>query len=108
MREKLIERLEYLRGAIVEVNTEVFNASKDLLVAKSVLQDKEDSPLTGGLIDGKNAEIRAAQIRELTSDERANVYVAESTLDGSRTTLSNLNTDLRINLALVELVKGVA
>ena len=108
MRDQLIADLLILKQSIVAANNQVYLAARDLMAAKDELRLEENRLISGGYIDGKNAEIRAAQTHQQTVIERQNVAEAEDCLDASKTALSNLNTELRINLALVELVKGVA
>jgi hypothetical protein len=112
MREQLIAELTALKAEIVDANATVFVTIQGLQSAKKALQDCEDRLIMGrvpGLaIDGKNAEIRAAQLREYTTTERQEVAFAEDSLETAKTTLRNRQYELQINLALVELVKGVA
>lgn len=108
MREQLIADLMALKQSIVAANSEVYMAARELTSAKDELRIQENSLIRGGIIDGKNAEIRAAQMYEHTVIERQNVAEAEDYLEDQKVTLGNLQTELRINLALVELVKGVA
>lgn len=110
MREQLIAELTALKAEIVDANATVFVTIQGLQSAKKALQDCEDRLIMGrvpGLaIDGKNAEIRAAQLREYTTTERQEVAFAEDSLETAKTTLRNRQYELQINLALVELVKG--
>lgn len=108
MRNKIIDSLETLRSAVIDANAIAYVASTNLLVAKKLLQDQEDSLLMANLIDGKNAEIRAAQMRDLSANERETVLLAEREFEGAKVTLANRQTELRIDIALVELIKGVA
>lgn len=108
MREQLIAELTALKQSIVDANIEVFTAAHELMVAKDALRVKEDSLTLSGVIDGKNAEIRAVQLRQQTVIERQDVAEAEDYLESAKMGLNNRRTELQINLALVELVKGVA
>lgn len=112
MRELLIADLTVLKISIQVAEAEVFTAFKDVQDVKRLLQIREDEILMdraeGVKIDGKNAEIRAAQIREATAYERLSVQEEEKVFEERKLELANLKTELRINLALVELVKGVA
>lgn len=112
MRELLISDLSLLKISIQVAETEVFTAYKDVQDVKCKLQLKEDAILMdrveGIKIDGKNAEIRAAQVREATAYERLAVQDEEKVFEERKLELANLKTELRINLALVELVKEVA
>ena len=111
-RNELIERLEALRGEVIDAEQAVFVAYNDVQDVKRELQAREDELLLdraeGIKIDGKNAEIRAAQIRMATDYERIAVREEEYVLEAKKLALDGLRMELRINLALVELVKGVA
>jgi len=108
MRDQLIAELTALKQSIVAANDEVFSASHELMVKKDALRAREDYLTLNGIIDGKNAEIRAAQLRQETIIERQDVAEAEDYLESAKATLSNRMAELRINLGLVELLKGVA
>ena len=112
MREVLIADLSALKISIQVAETKLFVAYKDVQDVKRQPQIKEDAILMdrdeGIKIDGKNAEIRAAQIREATAYERLAVLDEEKVFEERKLELANLKNELRINLALVELVKGVA
>lgn len=108
MREQLIAELTALKQSIVIANEEVYTSSRQLMVVKDDLRVKEDSLILGGVIDGKNAEIRAAQMSQHTIIERQEVADIEDYLENAKKNLNNLRVELQISLALVELVKGVA
>lgn len=108
MKQQLIDELTALKQSITKANTEVYMAARELTTAKDELRVEENLLIQGGTIDGKNAEIRAAQMYQHTVIKRQNVAEAEDFLEASKTTFNNLHTELRINLALVELVKGVS
>ncbi len=112
MREELIAELTALKKLIEDAGNAAGRAAISLMSAKKALQDKEDALLMGKVedvvIDGKNAETRAAQMREHTAVEREKVMHAEAVLEGARTTLANRRAELQINLALTELIKEVA
>jgi len=108
MHKNLIDDLKDLKISIPAANEQVYMSARDLVAAKDELRIEEGRLIASGVIDGKNAEIRAAQMYGCTVVERQNVAEAEDFLEHSKLTLSNLQTELRINLALVELVKGVA
>lgn len=107
MREQLISDLTTLKLAISTANRDVYLAARELVTVKDDLRLRENELISTGYIDGKNAEIRAAQMYQQTVIERQNVAEAEDYLESAKVTLSSLNTELRINLALVELIKGV-
>jgi hypothetical protein len=108
MREQLIADLKSLKVSIPTANTEVYRGAREVITAKDELAIEEGALIKNGSIDGKNAEIRAAQMREFTVMERQNVTEAEDYFEAQKVGLRNLQTELQINLALVELVKGDA
>ena len=107
MRENLIADLKDLKISIPTANEQVYMAAHELMAAKDELRIQEGKLIADKIIDGKNAEIRAAQMYGCTVVERQNVAEAEDFLESAKVTLSNLQTELRINISLVELVKGV-
>jgi|GEM_PF-5004515 hypothetical protein len=112
MREELIKRLEALKGEVIDAEQAVFIAYNDVQVVKRRLQAREDEIILGKAegveINGENAEIRAAQVREAIAQYLLAVQDEERVLEAKKLALDGLKTELRINLALVELVKGVA
>ena len=111
MREKLISELSVLKIKIQDAENAVFVASSHLRKIERSLVDVEDLIIMGKLdgvsIDGIDDEIRAVQMRDATTIYRMDVNTAEGFLEANKLELANLKTELRINLALVELVKGV-
>lgn len=108
MRDELIADLKALKTELTEAYAEVYLAAHNVLEAKDGLQVREDTLIQTGAIDGKNAEIRAAQMRGLTIIERQELADAEDYLKNAELNLKKLQVRLQINLALVELIKGAA
>jgi hypothetical protein len=65
-----IERLLVLPGAAAVAELELLALEAEKQAAAAALQDREDELILTGQIDGKNAEVRAAQMRAVTITER--------------------------------------
>ncbi len=107
-KEKVIDRLFELPGEIELAEENVISADRALRSVKELLQEAEDKLLTSNVIDGKNAEIRSAQLRSFTAQERELVTAAEYTLIRSKNQLSKLYNELRALQSIADLLKGAA
>ncbi|MNW37025.1 hypothetical protein D3C74_140560 [compost metagenome] len=107
-KQVIISRLLELPREIASAEDAVLSANNQLVQAKEVLQQKEDDVLLGNLIDGKNAEIRAAQMRQHTELERENLSESELKLKNAAVRLSKLKDELRALQAAASLLQGVA
>ncbi|WP_410771011.1 hypothetical protein [Fontibacillus sp. BL9] len=105
---EIANRLLQLPGEISVAEDVVLEANNQLVKAKEVLQQKEDDVLLGNLIDGKNAEIRAAQMRQHTELEREDLSEAELKLKNAAVRLGKLKDELRALQAAASLLQGVA
>src|SRR5438128_567263 len=63
----VIERLRVLPGALAVAELELHVAENARLQAARFLQAEEDALLLDGAIDGKNAEVRSANLRQRTA-----------------------------------------
>lgn len=86
-------------GKLLELPTQITRAEADLLArdwsrqeALAALQAREDALLIEG-VDGKNAEARAAQLRQHTEAERQRALLAERAHAEARVQLSALTTE---------------
>ncbi|MFC4305756.1 hypothetical protein [Cohnella boryungensis] len=107
-KQSIINRLLTLPTEISEAEEVVLQANGRLVVAKESLQAKEDSLLLGNVIDGKNAEIRAAQIRQYTEHEREALSDAELNLKNAVARLGKVRDEFRALRAVAELMKEAA
>ncbi|MFB0841835.1 hypothetical protein [Paenibacillus oleatilyticus] len=107
-RQSIISKLLALPAKIAAEEDNVLQAHANLIEAKGILQQKEDSLLLGNIIDGKNAEIRAAQMREYTEDERKHLIEAELSLKNAVARLERYRDEFRALRSVAELLKGVA
>lgn len=107
-KQDMANRLLELPGEIAEAEDEVLSANVQLVQAKEALQQKEDGLLLGNVIDGKNAEIRAAQMRAHTENERDILSDAELNLKNAVTRLNKLKDEFRALQTVAGLLQGVA
>ncbi len=107
-KQQIMDRLLALPGEIATAEALVLEANLHVLGAKGTLQAKEDMLLLTNAIDGKNAEVRAAQMREKTFHERGDVEDAELNLKNATTRLGRLRDEFKALRAIVDLLKGAA
>lgn len=107
-KQEIASRLLELPKEIAFAEDAVLVANYQLVQAKEALQRKEDELLLGNEIDGKNAEIRAAQMRQRTELEREDLSEAELTLKNAAVRLGKLKDELRALQAAAGLLQGVA
>jgi len=69
-KQDLIVALADLPGAINFAEVTILEAQANVTKAKEALSTKEADLYSENKIDGKNAEIRAAQLRQLTTQDR--------------------------------------
>jgi len=98
-------RLEASLTALLTAEQAVLETTLELVDARQQLQEAEDRALLADppLIDGKNAEIRAAQLRDVAPDRLGKVQFLEdkhlrvkTTLEGARATLSTYKALARL------------
>ncbi|GAA0390195.1 hypothetical protein [Paenibacillus motobuensis] len=107
-KQEIVNRLLELPGQIASVEYTVLEADRQVVLAKEFLQQKEDDLLLGNVIDGKNAEIRAAQMRQHTEYERQNLDNAELHLKNNVTRLVRLRDEFKALQAVASLLQGGA
>ncbi|UUZ80673.1 hypothetical protein LJK88_38445 [Paenibacillus sp. P26] len=107
-KQSIINRLLASPAEIAAAEEATLQANMKLVTAKEMLQQKEDSLLLGNAIDGKNAEIRAAQLRQYTEHERESLADAELNLKNAVARLGRARDEFRALQAIVELIKGAA
>lgn len=105
-KQLIIERLLALPTEIAKAEESVIASSKAVQDAKNALQIHEDGLLTTGAIDGKNAEIRTAQLRSFTFNQREAVTQAEYNLVHVKNHLALLYNEFKALQSVVELLRG--
>jgi hypothetical protein len=106
-REQIIARLLKLPGAIYDAEMAIYDALMVVCEAKEFLATKEANLYTEGKIDGKNAEIRGGQLRQLTIIERNHVATAENSLNQARNTFNHLHNEFKMLQTVAYLIEGV-
>lgn len=107
-KKMIIDRLFELPGEIAAQEEAVITMQIDLNAAEAVLLQKQDELYVSGSIDGKNAEIRSAQIRQLTQVEQNQVNYCRNQLVVAKNGLSLLYNEFKALQAIAELLKGAA
>jgi len=107
-KQSIINRLLALPAEIADAEEAVLLANGRLVAVKESLQAKEDSLLLGNVIDGKNAETRAAQVRQYTQHERETMSDAELNLKNAAARLGKVRDEFRALRAVAELLKEAA
>lgn len=105
-KQEIVKRLLSLPTEIAVAEESVLQANMKLVLAKEMLQRKEDDLLLGNMIDGKNAEIRAAQMRQNTVHEREILADSEINLRNEAVRLGKCRDELRALQAVTSLLKG--
>lgn len=107
-KQDMAKRILELPKEIAAAEDAVIEANRQVILAKEILQQKEDDLILGNMIDGKNAEIRAAQMRQHTEHERHNLASAELHLKNDTSRLGRLRDEFRALQAVANLLQGVA
>ncbi len=116
-KNDIIFRLQVLPEEIELREEQLITSRADLIVAKDNLQHKEDGLWLGVLvdnngstivIDGKNAEIRSAQMRQHTYKEQKAVSDLELQIMRNTHQVTKLYNELKSLQSIVDLLKGAA
>jgi hypothetical protein len=107
-KKQVAKRMMELVDELSNAEAKVIGAGFALDVAKAALADIEaelliceDSP-----INGKNAEIRAAQMRQETTAERQAIQAAEAALLKEKTSLNKLQNEFKALRAIVAILSN--
>ena len=103
---ELIDKLASLPELIEAQEKTIIVIYGQVQECKRVLTEAEDDLLLSGAIDGKNAEIRAAQMRVKTPKEQESIRVSEKALSVERVKLNRLNNELAVCQAIAGMLKG--
>lgn len=107
MKNACIDVLQLLPGKIKDAENVLVEASFELQEAKEVLADKEAELLLTGKIDGKNAEIRSAQMRGLTGVEHDSVVLCENKVSRAKAKLNAAVNEFKAWRSIAGLLKEV-
>lgn len=119
-RDELMQALLAAPGVIMAAEKELLVANDALRIAEAALEDAKVNYLNGKaladdgnwvtpaepLINGKNAEQRDAQLKELTRRERHAVQVATADLERQRVTLNLARNQFDAYRSLAALLTG--
>ena len=105
-RDQVIERLNTLPGLIYEHEKALLAAVETQHELEANLKAKEAELMLSGEIDGKNAEVRAAQMAEKTFSERVGVKEAEKTVANMRANLNAAHNEFNALRAIATLLAG--
>lgn len=104
-KQALIDKLAALPELIEAQEQVVIAAYGQVQESKSILSEAEDVLQLSGVIDGKNAEIRQAQLRAKTAGEREGLQKAESNLSREKAKLNLLTNELAVCRAIAGMLK---
>ncbi len=104
MKNDVIKRLRELPGEIQAQENALLEAVQHQEAYAESLSNTEAGLLLSGAIDGKNAEIRAAQMKDKTAEERAKVREAENLVANARIGLNALLNELKSLQAIARLL----
>lgn len=107
MKNLCLKMLQTLPRAIGEAENDLVEGITELQEDKDLLADKEADLLVNGKIDGKNAEIRAAQMRELTKMERNKVSLSENNVSRIKARLNAAGNEFKAWRSIAGLLKEV-
>lgn len=105
-KQVVINRLTELPGEIEERENDLLDAKEALTNAKEALIDKQNELLVTGAIDGKNAEIRFAQMRNLTTQERAQITKAEIEVGLAQVNANRAINQFKAYRAVAKIIHG--
>ena len=103
---ELIEKLSTLPDEIYLAEIAIFETQNKVTVAREQLGIKEANLYDQGLIDGKNAEIRNAQLKQMTTPERNDIAIAENQVNLARINFNQLQNTLLACRAIAGMLKG--
>lgn len=105
-RQAIIDRLTELPKEIAKTEHELYTLSLDVKGAKEELMRAENQLYLDGKIDGKNAEVRAAQLKESTIKERNAIHVAENKVELARIKLNELLNEFRAYRTIARILEA--
>ena len=106
MKDNVVNILVELPAYIFKAENDVIAAQYTLQKAKDCLADREAELLLSGEINGKNAELRQAQLRQLTESERAAVNDAEVEMLKARANLNKLMNESKCLRSAANILAG--
>lgn len=105
-RQMIINRLTQLPAEIEQAEMDLFDAQLRATKARDILANKEAQLYLDGIIDGKNAEIRSAQLKEHTAAERDAILAAENQVALARINLNRVLNQFKAYRAIAGLIES--
>ncbi len=102
----IVQELIDIPEEIKEAQEHVLDKSETLERVKAALKDREAELLLNGQIDGKNAEQRAAQMREKTKDLLGQVNKLEAELAKAKMELDHACNRFKALRAIARILGG--
>jgi hypothetical protein len=106
--EKITKDLPELLGAIAEKEKQVFQLYQALVIEKAIVQAQEDAALLQGLIDGRNADLREAQLRAIGTPARERLREAEKNYGWQKLELALLHLEFKSIRTLAMVLGGIS
>ena len=101
---EIIARLLDLPGELAIAEDTLMRLDQDRRHAAHCLEDATDRLLLDGAIDGKNAELRTAQLRQALLAEQADLDMAERLVAGAKIQLHRLQNEHASLRAIARLI----
>lgn len=106
--EKVVKEIPGLVAAIGEKEKQVFQLYQAMVIERATVQAMEDAALLQGLIDGRNADMREAQIRAVGGPARERLREAEKDYNWQKLELGLLHLEMKSLRTLASVIAGVA
>ena len=106
-KQELINKLSILPSEIYVAEVAILEAQEGVSKAREILSTKESDLYAEGKIDGKNAEIRNAQLKQLTTPERNEIAKTDNALSTARINFNKLQNTFLAYRAITGMLKGV-
>lgn len=105
-RTQIATRIIEIPPLIAERELAVLEANRAAQRAKEYLAERESELILDGVINGKNAEIREAQLRASTAAEREQYFAAESAAAVERVKLNALHNEFKALQVVAKILGG--
>ncbi|CAM4364492.1 hypothetical protein BAMA_15880 [Bacillus manliponensis] len=101
------KRLESIVRELEEVESEYYNMQNEVSKLKLQLTSKEASLLNEGMIDGKNEQLRNAQIFDYTADIQVKINELERGIHGRRAKMNAKRRGFEVMQYYVRLLEAL-
>jgi hypothetical protein len=100
----LSDKIPEVVAGIIQKEQEVFRLHEAVLVERRLIQVQEDEALLRGMVEGKNAELREAQLRQFSAQARGRLWEAERIFGYAKIELEGLRLEFKALCALARLL----